>query len=80
MQAFAKWIVIASAVAVAAGCGKREEVLPKAEPAKTAVATEQPLKIGFVYVSPVGDAGWTTRHNAGREQMAKARAFSSPET
>ena len=71
MQAFAKWIAVATAVALTAGCGKKEEAAPKAEPVKSAATTE-PLKIGFVYVSPVGDAGWTTQHNAGREQMAKA--------
>ncbi|MEO8848335.1 MAG: BMP family ABC transporter substrate-binding protein [Casimicrobiaceae bacterium] len=28
-----------------------------------------PLKIGFVYVSPVGDAGWTWQHELGRRTM-----------
>ena len=72
MQAFVRWIAIATSVVVSAGCGKKEEVAPKVEPVKSAVATLEPLKVGFVYVSPVGDAGWTTQHNAGREQMAKA--------
>jgi simple sugar transport system substrate-binding protein len=31
-----------------------------------------PLKIGFVYVSPIGDAGWTYQHNEGRLAMQKA--------
>jgi len=35
-------------------------------------AAQQPLRIGFVYVSPVGDAGWTTQHNLGRLEMEKA--------
>jgi simple sugar transport system substrate-binding protein len=26
----------------------------------------EPLKIGFVYVGPVGDAGWTYAHDQGR--------------
>lgn len=26
-----------------------------------------PLKIGFVYVSPIGDAGWTYQHDLGRK-------------
>ncbi|HVE89874.1 MAG TPA: BMP family ABC transporter substrate-binding protein [Burkholderiaceae bacterium] len=72
MQAFAKWIAIASAVVLSAGCGKKEDVALKVEPVKSAVATLEPLKVGFVYVSPVGDAGWTTQHNSGREQMVKA--------
>jgi basic membrane protein A and related proteins len=33
---------------------------------------QQPLKIGFVYVSPIGDAGWTFQHDEGRKQMEKA--------
>jgi len=32
----------------------------------------EPLKIGFVYVSPIGDAGWTFQHDTGRKQMEKA--------
>ncbi len=31
-----------------------------------------PLKIGFVYVSPIGDAGWTFQHDTGRKEMEKA--------
>ena len=31
-----------------------------------------PTKIGFVYVSPVGDAGWTFQHDQGRQQMEAA--------
>ena len=30
---------------------------------------QQPLQVGFVYVSPVGDAGWTFQHDQGRKQM-----------
>jgi simple sugar transport system substrate-binding protein len=31
-----------------------------------------PTKIGFIYVSPVGDAGWTYQHDLGRKQMEAA--------
>ena len=34
----------------------------------------EPLKIGFVYVGPVGDAGWTYAHDQGRLAMEKALA------
>ena len=34
--------------------------------------TREPLKIGFVYVSPIGDAGWTFQHDVGRKEMEKA--------
>ena len=33
-----------------------------------------PLKVGFVYVSPIGDAGWTFQHESGRQQMQAALA------
>ncbi|SRR5690606_9244501 len=32
-------------------------------------AAEEPLKIGFVYVSPVGDAGWTYQHDLARKAL-----------
>ena len=34
--------------------------------AVTAVMAEDPLKVGFVYIGPVGDHGWTYQHNEGR--------------
>jgi basic membrane protein A len=34
--------------------------------------TPAPLKVGFVYVSPIGDAGWTFQHDQGRLAMEKA--------
>jgi simple sugar transport system substrate-binding protein len=37
-----------------------------------AALAQAPLKIGFVYVSPVGDAGWTFQHDQGRKQMEQA--------
>src|SRR3546814_16785696 len=32
-------------------------------------AGQEPLKIGFVYVSPIGEAGWTRQHDIGRKAM-----------
>ena len=40
--------------------------------APAAAQTKEPLKIGFVYVSPIGDAGWTFQHDTGRKEMDKA--------
>ena len=40
--------------------------LSNAAPAQT------PLNIGFVYVSPIGDLGWTTQHDIARKQVEKA--------
>ena len=44
------------------------------EPPKAAAAPAkaEPLKVGFVYVSPVGDAGWTSQHHLGRGEMLAA--------
>ena len=39
---------------------------------QAAAQTKEPLKIGFVYVSPIGDAGWTFQHDTGRKEMEKA--------
>ncbi len=33
---------------------------------------QPPLKVGFVYVSPVGDAGWSYQHDQGRLAMERA--------
>jgi len=38
----------------------------------SAVQGAEPLKVGFIYVSPIGDAGWTFQHDSGRRQMAAA--------
>ena len=35
-------------------------------------APAEPLKVGFVYVGPVGDHGWTYRHDQGRKAVDKA--------
>jgi simple sugar transport system substrate-binding protein len=34
--------------------------------------TAAPLKVAFVYVSPIGDAGWSFQHDQGRIAMEKA--------
>ena len=31
-----------------------------------------PVKVGFVYVGPIGDHGWTYRHDIGRQQVEEA--------
>jgi len=72
-----RWATISAVSVLAMACGKQEPpAAPKVE-AKAEVKAEppkmaEPLKVGFVYVSPIGDAGWTTQHNRGREQMQQA--------
>ena len=41
-------------------------------PAAAQPKAGEPLKVGFVYVSPIGDAGWTFQHDTGRKEMEKA--------
>jgi simple sugar transport system substrate-binding protein len=56
-----------AAVGLAACSGKKEEPAPAPAPAAAAPAPRpEPLKAGFVYVGPVGDAGWTFAHDLGR--------------
>jgi simple sugar transport system substrate-binding protein len=33
---------------------------------------QDPLKVGFIYVGPVGDGGWTYQHDVGRLEMEAA--------
>ena len=66
LQSLALATVFAAAGLTA--CGK-----PAAPPAPTPVATPvpakpAPLKAAFVYVGPVGDAGYTFAHDAGRKE------------
>jgi simple sugar transport system substrate-binding protein len=39
-----------------------------------AAPAQEALKIGFVYVSPIGSAGWTYQHELGRQHLEKTLA------
>ncbi len=56
-------LLIAFTVSLLAACGQKDAAEPGAADAAAA------LKVGFVYVSPIGDAGWTYQHDLGRLQM-----------
>ena len=60
-----------SVAALMAGCGKKEEppAPAAAAPASAPPPAPEPLKIGFIYVGPVGDAGWTFAHDNGRKAI-----------
>ncbi len=67
------WTAVAALSALAA-CGKKEEAAPKAPAAAPAAATAaapkaEPLKAAWVYIGPVGDAGWTFAHDQGRKAV-----------
>ncbi|HEY1393503.1 MAG TPA: BMP family ABC transporter substrate-binding protein [Methylibium sp.] len=66
------WASLAAAAALV-GCGKKEEAAPPTAqaPASAAPAKPEPLKIGFAYVGPVGDAGWTFAHDNARKALEK---------
>ncbi|MGH8808375.1 MAG: BMP family ABC transporter substrate-binding protein, partial [Noviherbaspirillum sp.] len=34
-------------------------------------ASAADLNVGFVYVSPIGEAGWTYQHDLGRKEVEK---------
>ncbi len=73
MLRLASWSAIAAAAALV-GCGKKEEApAPQAAApaASAAPAKPAPLKIGFAYVGPVGDGGWTFAHDNGRKAIEK---------
>ena len=38
----------------------------------TASLAADPVKVGFIYVGPIGDHGWTYRHDIGRQQVEEA--------
>lgn len=46
-------------------------VFPQTSPAAKAPAVEA-LKVGFVYVSPITEAGWTKQHDEGRKAVEAA--------
>ena len=56
--------VVAAAALV--GCGKKEEAAAPA-PAPAAAAKPEPIKAAWIYVGPVGDAGWSYAHDQGRK-------------
>ncbi len=37
-----------------------------------AAGAAEPFKVGFVYVAPIGDAGWTYQHDLGRKALVAA--------
>lgn len=47
-------------------------VIARAQAGASAAKPGEPLKVGFVYVSPIGDAGWTFQHDLGRRELEQA--------
>ena len=55
--------LLAAAAAGAAACRR---------PRRAHAYAADKLKVGFIYVGPIGDFGWTYQHDLGRQAMEKA--------
>jgi basic membrane protein A len=66
MKLFTKLLATSAMVAAIAGCSDSttEEATTTAP-----VAANDSIKVGFVYVSPTGDAGWTHSHDQARKYL-----------
>jgi simple sugar transport system substrate-binding protein len=59
-----------AASALLVGCGKKEEPKKAEAPAAPASAPKpEPIKAAWIYVGPVGDAGWSFAHDLGRKAV-----------
>ncbi|HYG68865.1 MAG TPA: BMP family ABC transporter substrate-binding protein, partial [Anaeromyxobacteraceae bacterium] len=69
IRSFTNHLALGAAILAAtlAGCSKKEEPAPQPA-AAAAPAKPEPLKAGFIYVGPVGDAGWSFAHDVGRQR------------
>jgi len=61
-------LLILAAAAALAACGKKEEAAAPA-PAAAEAPKAEPLKAAWVYVGPVGNAGWSYAHDQGRKAV-----------
>jgi basic membrane protein A and related proteins len=61
-------VVMTAATAVAAAALAAVAMMPSANSAEKA---GEKLKVGFIYLGPVGDFGWTYQHEVGRQGLVK---------
>ncbi len=57
-------LILALTASVLAGCGNGSVEKPASN-------VENNLKVGFIYVGPIGDGGWSFAHNEGRLYLEK---------
>jgi simple sugar transport system substrate-binding protein len=62
-------IAVAAAALALAACGKKEEPPAPAPTKAAAPAKAEPLKAAWIYVGPVGNAGWSFAHDLGRKAV-----------
>lgn len=71
-RAFIKLATLSAlSASMLAACGKKEEAAPPPalEAAAPAASTTEPLKAAWIYIGPVGSAGWSFAHDQGRKAM-----------
>lgn len=63
--------VTALGAAALVACGKKEEAPPSPAPEAAAptAASSDPLKAAWIYIGPVGSAGWSFAHDLGRKSV-----------
>ncbi|MFN6464920.1 MAG: BMP family ABC transporter substrate-binding protein [Nostoc sp. DedVER02] len=68
---FLKYVTLAGSSFALTSCtqGKNSKLQGEMLPSASPVAVNEPLKVGFVYLGPVGDFGWTYAHDLGRRDM-----------
>lgn len=62
-------VAVLAVVAAACGGGGADTTTTTVADAGGSGATEEPMKVAFVYVAPIGDLGWTFQHDLGREAV-----------
>src|SRR5260370_30530 len=65
------YVVTAAAAATAASLAAVAIVPGALSGAAGAEKTADKLKVGFVYLGPIGDMGWTYQHEVGRQVLVK---------
>ncbi len=66
---FLKYATLTGAGLAFAGCNRGVTNPRQVAISASPVAANQPFKVGFIYVGPVGDFGWTYGHDLGRREM-----------
>lgn len=64
-KVFTVLLVILLSLTLVAGCTQKAPAPAPADQPK------EKLKVGFIYIGPVGDAGWTYAHDQGRQYLEK---------
>ncbi len=60
---------LTATAALMLGCSKKEEAPAPAPQAEAPAAKPEPLKAAWIYIGPVGEAGWTYAHDLGRKAV-----------